>query len=121
MAPGLRSLCLERSFCRCAGDLLLAVPCSAFKRHVTTLCVQFVLRSLASGKATTFYNDEFRCPIFVGDICSIVSEILGSKATFGQDSAHRQAAPLRLRIIDLHRCQQQQQQQQQQQHGLCGA
>ena len=53
------------------------------------MCLQFIMRALASGKPTTFYEDEFRCPIFVGDICAVVSRIVLSPASFGQDGQHR--------------------------------
>ena len=51
--------------------------------------LQFILRALAAGKPTTFFCDEFRSPIYVGDICRAVSAVVEARAQLSHDASPR--------------------------------
>jgi len=64
------------------------------------LFLQFVEQSLASGKPTSFFDDEFRCPIFVSDIVSIVHTLLVSPG-LPPHSVYNMGGPERLSRADM--------------------
>lgn len=77
------------------------------------LFLQFCDKVLAEKKPTTFFEDEYRCPVFAGDICEIVVSLLrgiaGVVSSEGQPSAvwpvsqpfYNMGGPDRLSRVDM--------------------
>lgn len=57
------------------------------------LFLQFVARQLAEGTPTTFFNDEFRSPVYVGDIVRVVLRLLEQHAEPLASNSSRWAFP----------------------------
>lgn len=56
------------------------------------LFLQFVRQVLQAGKDTTFFVDEYRCAVYVQDICSVVSHIISrARQRQGRCAAAEQA------------------------------
>ena len=58
-----------------------------------SLFLQFIHRVLLSRKPTTFFDDEFRNPIFTHDIVAIVQLLVERSLDFGRTSAHKSVPP----------------------------
>ncbi|GAX79402.1 hypothetical protein CEUSTIGMA_g6843.t1 [Chlamydomonas eustigma] len=65
-----------------------------------TLFLQFVEKVLQEGSPTTFFNDEFRCPIFVDDIVKIVMK-LSSLCELPERRVFNMGGPQRLSRADM--------------------
>lgn len=65
-----------------------------------TLFLQFVERVLQKGSPTTFFNDEFRCPIYVDDIVQIVLK-LSSIQELPKNRTFNMGGPQRLSRADM--------------------
>ncbi|KAI9010064.1 methionine adenosyltransferase regulatory beta subunit-related [Hyaloraphidium curvatum] len=71
------------------------------------LFLQFCDKVLGEGKPTTFFEDEFRCPVFVGDVVDIVLSLLHMVAASADGSvplplpAYNMGGPERLSRVDM--------------------
>ena len=75
------------ALCMTAARLCISKkPCPGREQH---LCWQFILRALAAGKPTTFFCDEFRSPIYVEDICTVVAAVTEARARLSHDDSPR--------------------------------
>ncbi|KAI8468007.1 MAG: methionine adenosyltransferase regulatory beta subunit-related [Monoraphidium minutum] len=65
------------------------------------LFVQFVESALREGRPTKFFEDEFRCPVYVFDICRVISH-LGRQLPAGPAHAvYNLGGPQRLSRVDM--------------------
>ena len=73
-----------------------------------SLFLQFVDSALAAGQPTSFFEDEWRCPVYVEDICDLCSAFI-KRATGGGDSrvvvtgVFNMGGPERLSRVDFAR------------------
>ncbi|KAK9806933.1 hypothetical protein WJX72_007947 [[Myrmecia] bisecta] len=67
------------------------------------LFLQFIIKALSEGKPTTFFDDEYRCPIYVKDIIEIC-KVLIERGRSDPDIKHRlfnMGGPERLSRADM--------------------
>ncbi|KAA6429698.1 MAG: methionine adenosyltransferase 2 subunit beta-like [Trebouxia sp. A1-2] len=64
------------------------------------LFLQFIANGLRQGKPTTFFQDEYRCPIYVKDIVNIAMALIDSQDNL-QDRLLNMGGPERLSRLDM--------------------
>lgn len=67
-----------------------------------SLFVQFIDSALGSGKETTFFEDEFRCPVYVRDIVTLVRRMVESSLP-PPHKVYNLGGPQRLSRVDMAR------------------
>ncbi|KIY95787.1 dTDP-4-dehydrorhamnose reductase [Monoraphidium neglectum] len=65
------------------------------------LFVQFVEDSLRQGKPTKFFADEFRCPVFVFDICRVVAHLARLPPGAPAHNTYNLGGPDRMSRVDM--------------------
>ncbi|GFH07858.1 methionine adenosyltransferase regulatory beta subunit-related [Haematococcus lacustris] len=61
-----------------------------------TLFLQFVDAALTSGQPTSFFEDEWRCPVYVQDIVAVVQKLAAWQVEAGAEAKCGEARPLTL-------------------------
>ena len=64
------------------------------------LFLQFIANGLRQRKPTTFFEDEYRCPVYVKDIVSIVQALIEQQARL-QERLFNMGGPERLSRLDM--------------------
>ncbi len=64
------------------------------------LFLQFIANGLRQGKPTTFFSDEYRCPIYVKDIVNIAKALIEQQANL-QHRLFNMGGPERLSRLDM--------------------
>lgn len=64
------------------------------------LFLQFISSGLRQGKSATFFEDEFRCPIYVKDILKIVRQLINQQDTL-QHRLFNMGGPERLSRLEM--------------------